>query len=685
MNTIYVRRLRKVYLKEGTNQLSAGVAAALLKNIESLGFAFSEQLLQRVRTLSVEKLDSFYKSLVKDLQELAGAHRPFKPLYPNFPIQVMELSEAELYLNAFFHYLTQKLPTYQQHERPPLNESTKVRLIDLGTKEDFESIFTMMAGAKTSLSIQDKQDLAWFVTQYRDDIQRLLPATIPSKENLALIGAQLVRHTALAEAFLGEKIKTPTDVLRLAVALSDGDVSLAEPVKFKSFKRGERKLMLSFLERSGDPTEDMLRWKEPWKRLGERLHPGDFAGKFPKTYVAFNVLRNDLPYVTFNRKLEKHLLNGEVNQVIEMLTSRPGDLARRLDHLLRLSEGAALIDTFFCPLAARVSTPVLLQIHTHFTHRSAKGDLRVFFPKGDVAKIYARPDELKPLSPEIAGQVCKVCEEVLVSRFSSLPQLGKCYLDPALKDYLVPFSQRSASKSLRTLVRGSRLPMPEGNIIRFFLWWKNGSSQADIDLSAALYDDRFNFVDVVSYYNLKNFGGHHSGDIVDAPNGAAEFIDIDIAKTVAGKVRYVVMSLNSFTEQPYCDLPECFAGWMSRQKAGSGEVFEPKTVVDKVDLAANTRICLPAIFDLIERKIIWCDISLKNGPSYNNVHTNLSGVSLMLRAMNSARKTDLHTLFGLHIKARGERVAEKESADRVFAVTEGVTPYDLDLIASDYL
>ncbi|MCD6049231.1 MAG: hypothetical protein K0Q55_634 [Verrucomicrobia bacterium] len=461
MNAIYLRRRRKVYLKEGENQLSASFGGALQKNIESLGFAFSEPLLQRVQTLSIERLDSFYKGLIKDLRELVGAHRPFNPFYPNFPIQVMELSEAQLYLNAFFHYLTNKLPIHAKLERPPLSEPVKIRVIDLGTKEDFESIFTKMAAAKTSLSAQDKQDLTWFITQYRDDIQRLLPATIPSKENLALIGAQLVRHTTLADAFLEDRIKTATDVLRLAVALSEGDVSLAAPAKFTKLKRSERKLLLSFLERCGDPTEDMLRWKEPWKRLGERLHPGDYAEKFPKTYEAFEVLRNDQPYVTFNRSLEKHLLNGEVASVIEMLLARPGDLARRFDHLLRLSGDATLIETCFRPLAARVSTPVLLQVLTHFQGRSTTSDLRVFFPKGDVAKVYARPDNLKPLPVETARRVCAACEETLVARFSRLAPLGKCYLDPALKDYLVPFSQRSAAKSLRTLVRGSRLPMPE--------------------------------------------------------------------------------------------------------------------------------------------------------------------------------------------------------------------------------
>ena len=123
-----------------------------------------------------------------------------------------------------------------------------------------------------------------------------------------------------------------------------------------------------------------------------------------------------------------------------------------------------------------------------------------------------------------------VCEGTLLGRFAKLPPLGKCYLDPRLKDYLVPFSQRSASKSLRTLVRGSRLPLPDCATLRFFVWWKNGRSRVDIDLSAAMYDTDYRHIDTLAYYNLKNFGAHHSGDIVNAPKGAAEFIDINLSR-----------------------------------------------------------------------------------------------------------------------------------------------------------
>ena len=81
------------------------------------------------------------------------------------------------------------MPDYEPQLRSPLIDATNPQIIDLGTKEDFERIFTQLAGARTSLSPQDKLDVAWFISQYRDDIRRLMPADMPFKENLAVVGA----------------------------------------------------------------------------------------------------------------------------------------------------------------------------------------------------------------------------------------------------------------------------------------------------------------------------------------------------------------------------------------------------------------------------------------------------------------------------------------------------------------
>lgn len=686
MNAIYLRRRSKVTLPHGSGATPVNVLASLQKNLEGIGFLLAEDVIDGLKSLSPLQVDAFYQRLVKDLRAMVGAHRPFKPMYPNFPAQVMEMTEAELYFNAILHYWTQKLPGYEVAEREPLKDRPNWRLIRLGSRDDFENIFTLLAGSKTPFSPQDQEDVKWFVAQYRDDIQRLLPELIPSKENLAFLGAQLIRNTENANTILDRHITTATDVLRLAVAMSGGDVSLAATCKFGKFRRAERSHLLGWVERAVNRTEDMLRWKPRWIRLGERLHPGEYVDRFPNTVAAFDVLRNDRPFETFNSRVETGLLKKDTGTVLDLLDARPGELARRLDHVARTSSEPKVVVERFRDRAAKVSTPVLLQVLTHFRYRDTEGGLRAFFPKGSVAKVYGTQEPLPALPQGVADEFAEVCERTLIERFTALPPLGKCYLDARLKNYLVPFSQRSASKALRTLVRGSRLPLPDGSTLRFFVWWKNGRSRVDIDLSAAMYDADFRYIDTLAYYNLKNFGAHHSGDIVDAPKGAAEFIDIDLAKCLKRSVRYVVMCLNSFTEQPYCDLPECFAGWMARQKPNSGEIFEPKTVIDKVDVASDTRMCLPAIFDLVEHEVIWADIALSGSPRFpNNVHHNLGGVSLMLQALTQLRKTDLHTLFSLHVKARGEVVSEVEEAQTVFAVDHGVTPFDLDRIGAEYL
>jgi hypothetical protein len=686
MNAIYLRRRSKVMLPDASGATPVNILASLQRNLESLGFLLSRDVIERLKALNPIQVDAFYQRLVKDLQALVGAHRKFEPMYPNFPSQVMGMSEAELYFNAIMHYWTLQRPQYTKEERPSLEDRPALRVIHLGSRDDFETLFTLLARSKSPFTPQDKADVKWFVAQYRDGIRRLLPDNVPSKENLASLGAELVRNTTDAAAVLDKHVQTATDVLRLAVALSDGDVSLATACKFGKFRRRERALLLGWVERAANRTEDMLRWGPRWVRLGERLHPGEYASRFPQTAAAFDVLRNDRPFTTFNGRVEAELSQNNTAAVLDLLETRPGELARRLDHLARTSPSPHAVVSRFAEQAERVSTPVLLQVLTHFRRRGEPAELRTFFPKGNVGNLFATAEPLPGLPPGVSNELAAIGERALLARFAQLPPLGKCYLDPRLKSYLVPFSQRSASKSLRTLVRGGRLPLPDCTTLRFFVWWKNGRGRVDLDLSAAMYDGEYRYIDTLAYYNLKNFGAHHSGDITDAPKGAAEFIDIDLARCLAQRVRYVVMCLNSFTQQPYCDLPECFAGWMARQAPNSGEVFEPKTVVDKVDVASDTRFCLPAIFDIVRREVIWADVALANNPRFaNNVRNNLSGVSLMLRAMTQLRKTDLHTLFGLHVRARGEAVSDVESAQSVFAVDRGVTPFDLDRIAADYM
>lgn len=697
---IYLRRRWRVVAEPGASAAPQAYLATLHKELEALGFTLSPALGERLATWDAEAFVAFHHGLLKDLRQLKGAHRVWKPLYPGFPQQVVEAGAAELFLNAMRHYASFGRWRPQTSERADapwrtaLKEAERrahLRTIDLGTQEDFEAVFTRLAGARSSLAPQDKEDLAWFVRQYGARVYGWMPERFVSRENLAVLGAALLHADEPgAQAFIEAHCATATDVLRLAVAWSGGDVSLAEPSKFAPMKRPMRRWLMQMLEHCDAVAEDMARRPEVFKRLGEVLHPGEFAKRYPAMAAAFDAVRQGRRPQGFNHQVERHLEAAALDELCALLPTRPGEFARRLDHLLRLAGpgGAPAVVEAFARVADRASTAVLLQAMTQFRRRGEQ-PLRSFFPKGETARVFALRDRRASLPEGTGEQAAAVCEAALLRRFAALPPLGRCHVDAALRHCLVPFSQRSAAKALRTLVRGSRLPLPEAKAIRLFLWWKNGRSRTDIDLSAALFDANYRFVDVLSYYNLKNYGGHHSGDIVDAPRGAAEFIDLDLARLREAGVRYVVSVINSFTSQAFCDLPECFAGWMARQAAGSGEVFEPSTVVDKVDIASDTTICLPTLFDLERGELIWADIALEHYPSWgrgaNNVHGNLVGVSLMLRALATLAKPDLHTLFTLHARARGTLVDAPDEADTVFGMDRGITPFDLDRIRAEFL
>lgn len=697
MNTIYLRRANKLIVNQGQGEhrISKSHLATALKNIEQLGYTFSKPLIDAVCTLSRDQFAVFYQELVTDLKVMVGAHVAYTPMYPDFPEQVMQEDDVELYLNAIYHYVTLDVPRYEAADRSPLLDQIDLKVIDLGSREEFHWMIRQLILAKGSISETDQNDIdAAIEDADADELGDILPDEIPFKENVGFVAGSLLKHDKANLNVILPYFKTATDVLRLAVAWSSGDVSLAEPTRFRKFKRPERRLLLGLLEQCGAITEDMLRYKQRWIRLGEILHPSEYKQQFGRSKEAFDILRNNKPFTTYNSSVELAFQYQNVWTLIDLLTKRPGEFARRLDHLLRIAEQAEYVVLAFGEIANQVSTPVLMQVKSHFTHRNEPKELRTFFPKGNVAKAVAIPNTLPELDIAVCQDIVQLCEQTLMERFSALPSLGKVYVDERMKRYNVPFSQRSASKALHTIVRGSRVPMEEGDTVRFFTWWKEGTvngiptGRVDIDLSAVMYDHNWQYVEHISYTNLRSskYRAVHSGDIVAAPKGACEFIDLHIPSIVEYGGRYIVASLHSFTMQPYCELPECFAGWMMRKKPGSGEIFEPATVANKIDVTADTRIAIPVILDLVERTVIWTDLSLTRHPDFcNNVEGNQKGMVLIGKAMTTLQKPNLYDLFMLHAEARGEVVATADQAGTIFSVDEGVTPYDIEQIMAEYL
>lgn len=662
-------------------------ALAMQAEFMRFGFSMDESLYGRISELDDKTAVELYDEIVPLLARMALGDRQWLPMYPNFPRQVMEASDCELFLNAITHYWTwgEWRPEYSKETRLPKFEETKFRPLSAGDDADLMRVFTQLLGSKASISDHDRSILRWFVENYGLELRDHLPASIPFKEQLCFFAAACL-NTGIGE-LASDCCKTATDVLRVYVGLSGGDVSLAVPTKFRSLPRPQRRLLIQMLDRVAN-TDDLARHLERWKRAFHSLHVGEFKKTAPHIYELAQQVR-DGKIRTFSGEVEMAIVARDAEKLAKLLGSRPGQFARRLDHLLRIFPGAradSLIELFL-ERAPEVPSRLLLQLLAHFRTRTRESHERIVFPKGSVAKARVLLDILPALPKAQVERLCSGIEQCLIDHYASGEPLGKVWVDPFLQHCPAPLSLRSAAEGLVTVARGTRLPLTDKSTLRMFVWWIG----QDVDLSCTLYSEKLRELGHISYTNLrmKGIDACHSGDITTAPapDGAAEFIDIPIEAALKKKIRYVAMNALDFTGVTFANIEHCHVGWMTRDHPQANEVYDPKTVEQKIDLKTPTRLAMPAVFDLKRREAIWLDLAggVKSRRP-NNVESNAATlVDLVRSGLSIEDKPSLHELFTLHARARGELVDTREEADTVFAFDDGITPFHTAEILAEYL
>jgi hypothetical protein len=703
INSIFLRRKSKICLPEiteGNKAIPVTYLAAMLRNFAGLGFIFTTNVIERLKYLPVSVLEDFYLKTMITLKQLKGV-KTYEPMYPNFPKQVMEASSAELFMNAIVQYWFGAYPAYEKEERLPLFEETEITVIDLGTPKEFGKIFHDMMSSNASISELDKKELDWFFANLTDLACRMVPAAMPQKEILAYTVGLISKYVTGNIELIMPLFTTATDVLRLAVALSDGDVSLAKKTKFRNFTRPERRLFLAVINSLNyyNLRENMQQYREPWLRIAHQLHPGEVQFKYPTAFKAFHALRNENKVRTFDGKVEIAFKNKNCVDLCTLLVKRPGVFARTLDRILRSfpNEHAQILSEF-ATVAAEASTPVLIQTLAHIRKRSNTPQLRSYVPKGNIGKVQIHDNTFTDLPSDTVKSAEAVCEKSLETKFSDLDEMQTVFLDDNMVDYVIPFGQRSASEALRIIPRGSHMPLADKSTLRLFTWWKNNTGRVDVDLSVLLFREDWSTYGRLSYTNLRddNIRSYHSGDITSpAPAGACEFVDINKQSALRKGARFVLMNLLSYTRQPFKDF-ECIAGWMDRDGIQSGEIFEPTTVTQRYDVNSDVRVHIPVLFDLKENKAIWIDLAItdKINRGGNNVESNAVTLNRLAQVITERGYYNLHELFKLHTRARkGKFVETPEEADVVFTASDYksenkqtvVTPYDTEVIAAEFL
>ncbi|CAN5913594.1 hypothetical protein BH11MYX2_BH11MYX2_12840 [soil metagenome] len=725
--------------------------------LAQLGFVMSLDLAMTIRRLPNAAIQELRNWMSTTLAKTIGAQRPHVPLFRAFPSGTPGDTTTLLFRRIISWLLTRpnqpcpwcgeikqictlepcghlvcrtcwdggnyagcpichrRVSLFDPFVKPLQGEAVRgsdghLRLVHLAF--DLDSItrdrFVRLVSRATPLSPEDRQEVETMIDTIGPRIVLWLPQKIAVRETLAIVVARmwLIAPDRIAmRTKTAELLKTATDVLRVAVVLMGGSPGLSDPLlKLGNITRNLRRTVLEALD-TIDPEKlaaDVPRHASLWKRVGERLHPYEYAKRLPTAALAFAIARgtkistatfgttlaaqagqlrrvrieNDRVHVeAWGAPIEDALRIGDARAAVEHLAAKPGELLRRADHLVRVAQAkqpAALTDVLraITTAAAKGAPATLLSLAAHVAKRDAPFPRRVFFPKAEVLHAWSTPDKRAPLQADAIAAIEDAARSALLARAEARPKFPRGVIDRGLVDLLAPISERNASPAKIAWPRGSETMLPLGEKLRLFLHWEQPpNKQVDLELSVALFDEHWRHVDTCDFTNLVvdapdvPRAAVHSGDLTDAPAplGASEFVDLDVT-ALARTARHAVMVVFSYNAVAFDKLPFGFAGLMLASAEGTH--FDPRAVAQRFDLTGRSTVLVPLTIDLAARRLRWLDVHVPSRQSFNtvgghNVALAHLGMDFANLAAAAARPT-LWDVAAIHAAARANILYVRE-------------------------
>lgn len=675
--------------------MAMNVQAELMK----LGFMLDQDALEQLGYSDAADIIDFNNEVINYLLIMMGGKRDYQPFYPGFPQQVMEMSEYECWINQLRYYYSgcKFEPSPWTETKKVAFEHVKYKMISSGTEEQFEGIFKLLCSSGQSLTPNDLKVIVWFVKNYK---VLKFPERIPFKENLSVLLGTLIEEKRDLSNVVFPKLTT-TDVLRVIVHLSGGDTSLPavpkkhivervlsgrrwsakkvenperDKFKFKKFKRSERKMILAMLEASNLDIRDMKLKSQRWIRIGEILHPGEFAMLFPRAFNAFQMIRNEKVkswYGQVDAAFSRSYTEG-----LEKLSERPGEFVRKLDYLVRKANGDKMIQLIldqFTKVGEKVSNKVLFEVMDHFENRKVANSNRSIFVKG--ARKRTPLPTLPALSPKIISLIQDTAFESIKAKFALLEPLGDCWVDEELKKIPLPTNMRSMSESLVPVVRGQRTPiLGTKSVLRPFVHWYDERGTMDLDLHGFLFDKTGTEMQNFGYNGIhSNYIGCYSGDVRHRKGACAEYVDISIPVALRNGFKYFAMVVHNFERYPFSQIKECVVGTTERDIAESSKSWRPDTITNCIIPQSKSTSCLIGIYDLETREYIHLDIDWNEICNYIS-ESSSSSIFDAIKPYIELPKISVYDLVMWHVNARG-RIVDKASATTHFVFEDFSSNY----------
>ena len=639
-------------------------AVTINEELKNIGYTLKPKDI--VSLAKSNRIDTLYNDIKSHIGDVKA-----EPMYPNFPSQVMEISEAEFRFHQLVHYFSTYgmenifgvsvnkgwLPNVENTDKTVEDTtllSAKVLELIIETEHYsiFEYVYNKVLSKRERITDKEKMLLSECLPHLSLMPEKLI-IDIPFKQNIldvfyTIFNSDIDNWTKI-NAFKGI-CKHTGDVWKCI------DYTLTK-CKYH-FKTSQKRMLVKLLE--SYPLNDFENNLAITNKKGDRvilllqyLDYNKYSRKQGHKSAVASLRNSEL--TTWNSTVER-LISIKSIKALDEIAKRPGNAIRMITKLLRNGFEVEDIYNALKNKAEELNTQTLVTLCTKF------------------GKFESEQDTVK--ATEMLN-VYTICFRLLRDKFSKITtplKDKKVYID--MSEYNLDYSiiQTNDKSSEGGYIRsGIAYSVPENvNYARFFVYW-NDKVRVDIDLHSSAKDKDGTFVDLGWNTNFKdtNLGVVTSGDITHSD--AAEYIDVDLNNK---NIDSIFFNINIYTIQKPCEhtfnnIEECYVGCMAVDNVGTNvALYNPKNCFFTHYLTSKCSTLNYGFLDVSKRYIKFTGTSTNNTYLRENDNISVFNINRFI------------TLLGI-----GQNITfvdNKDDADNILVMAKPMNDKEISLIDNNF-
>lgn len=633
--------------------------SAFLLKLKELGYTLDiENTIVKSLMLSGSVTPATLSDIVEAVKQITVIPEDRIILYPNFPEEVENTSDLELFLDALIYALSDfeiRPEANPEFDRVIEDYKSAKDLTKLTVVSDIHllDLFWNLASSPKALSESEIEDMKTLMDYFSKRlVDEAEPKEIVFKEIMAILAIEFTKRIIPTDVIL----KTPTDLLRVLQYMEEEKSDLKGKFKMPKFSSEIKTMITDIITKLPYNPEDIMRYKEEWKHIFRYVKiKNSKVEKYieylyrHKKLETFNSKENVL-YANFKESRSK----VDLKELLAHLSTRPSEMLRRVDKLVRtaiapfvvvdicvLVDKQPLIDLIIESMKENILLSENRIVYQLYNHLATRSESRGVFVKGRIQYL----ENLPELDADILNQLRTAILLALLEKFKQSENPVVYVRDNAniLMSTPVQTSNRMNSENYQSLIPGSRIKF-DTEYIRLFTHW--GKELHDVDMSVALFkdDDRTHLFCSFANLNPANFIVH-SGDVRRGPG--LECVDIDIKEAVSSGYRYAVQSVNYWSGGNALRGTSnglAFIDKINRQKGRA--VIKPDEVLVSNNLTCESTRATTFVVDLVNKELVWVDaVSGQGNGTHVSESVNKIGLDAV-RALNADVLT-VGTVLGL--------------------------------------